>query len=58
MRVRPIVVIMLIRGLAKLGGKVTRVPITDQNGVVRYIVHQSGLFRFLAQQQPVHFGRH
>jgi hypothetical protein len=33
-----------------LGGKITRVPVLDANGVVLYIVHQSGLFRFLAEQ--------
>jgi hypothetical protein len=33
-----------------LGGKVTRIPVVDSNSVVLYIVHQSGLFRFLAEQ--------
>jgi hypothetical protein len=35
---------------AKLGGKITRVPIVDDKGIVMYIVHQSGLYRFLAEQ--------
>lgn len=35
---------------SKLGGKITRLPIVDSNGVVIYIVHQSGLFKFLAEQ--------
>jgi hypothetical protein len=33
-----------------LGGKVSRIPVVDSNGVILYIVHQSGLFRFLAEQ--------
>jgi hypothetical protein len=33
-----------------LGGKITRIPIVDSNGVVLYIVHQSGLFKFIAEQ--------
>jgi hypothetical protein len=32
----------------KLGGKITRMPILDSNGAILYIVHQSGLFKFLA----------
>lgn len=36
--------------LARLGGKITRIPIVDENGVVLYILHQSGLYRFLALQ--------
>jgi hypothetical protein len=35
---------------AKLGGKITRIPIVDSNGVVLYIVHQSVLYKFLAEQ--------
>jgi hypothetical protein len=35
---------------AKLGGRITRMPILDPNGVVQYIVHQSGLFKFLADK--------
>ena len=35
---------------ALFAGKVTRLPIVDANGVVLYIVHQSGLFKFLADQ--------
>ena len=33
-----------------LGGKITRIPIVDANNVILYIVHQSGLFKFLADQ--------
>ena len=36
--------------LSRLGGKITRLPITDEKGVVQFIVHQSGLHRFLAEQ--------
>ncbi len=36
--------------ISKTGGKITRIPIVDANGVVLYIVHQSGLFKFLAEQ--------
>jgi hypothetical protein len=36
--------------LALLGGKITRIPITDEKNVVRYILHQSGLYRFVAEQ--------
>ena len=35
---------------SRLGGKITRLPIVDSNGAVLYIVHQSGLFKFLADQ--------
>ena len=35
---------------SNLGGKITRIPIVDANGVVLYIVHQSGLFKFLAEK--------
>lgn len=35
---------------SKLGGKITRIPIVDSNGVILYIVHQSGLFKFLAEK--------
>jgi hypothetical protein len=35
---------------ARLGGKITRIPIVDSNGVVVYIVHQSGLFKFIGEQ--------
>jgi hypothetical protein len=35
---------------AKLGGRITRMPILDSSGVVQYIVHQSGLFKFLADK--------
>jgi hypothetical protein len=34
----------------KLGGKISRIPIVDPNGVILYIVHQSGLFKFLADK--------
>jgi len=34
----------------KLGDKITRIPIVDSNGVVLYIVHQSGLFKFIAEK--------
>jgi hypothetical protein len=34
----------------KLGGKITRLPIVDDKGVVKYILHQSGLFKFIADQ--------
>jgi hypothetical protein len=34
----------------KLGGKITRIPILDSNGAILYVVHQSGLFKFLAEQ--------
>ncbi|HEY6140905.1 MAG TPA: CBS domain-containing protein [Thermoanaerobaculia bacterium] len=36
--------------MKKLGGKITRVPIVDDRNVVQYIVHQSGLFKFIAAQ--------
>jgi hypothetical protein len=42
--------ILLTDVRAKLGGKITRLPILDSNGAVKYIVHQSGLFKFLAEQ--------
>jgi len=35
---------------AKLGGSITRVPIVNDTGVVQYIVHQSGLYKFIAEQ--------
>lgn len=35
---------------SKFGGKITRIPIVDANGVVLYIVHQSGLYKFLAEK--------
>ncbi len=35
---------------SRFGGKITRIPIVDSNGVVLYVVHQSGLFKFLAEQ--------
>jgi hypothetical protein len=35
---------------SKLGGKITRVPIVDSNNVILFIVHQSGLFKFLAER--------
>lgn len=35
---------------SKFGGKVSRIPIADANGVVLYIVHQSGLFKFIAEK--------
>ena len=34
----------------KYRGKVTRIPVVDSNGVVLYVVHQSGLFKYLAEQ--------
>lgn len=33
-----------------LGDRITRLPIVDSNGVVLYVVHQSGLFKFLAEK--------
>lgn len=35
---------------AKLGGRITRMPILAGSGAVKYIVHQSGLFKFIADQ--------
>lgn len=35
---------------SKLGDKITRIPVVDSNGVVLYIVHQSGLFKFIAEK--------
>ena len=35
---------------SKLGLGITRIPIADSNGVVLYIVHQSGLFKFIADK--------
>ena len=35
---------------AKLGGKITRLPILTETGAVKYIIHQSGLFKFIADQ--------
>jgi hypothetical protein len=34
----------------KLGGRITRMPIVDERGVVQYILHQSGLFKFMADK--------
>ena len=34
----------------KLGDKITRIPVVDSNGIVLYIVHQSGLFKFIAER--------
>jgi len=34
----------------KLGDKITRIPVVDSDGVVLYIVHQSGLFKFIAEK--------
>jgi hypothetical protein len=34
----------------KLGGKITRIPVVDSKGVVLYIIHQSGLFKFIAEK--------
>jgi hypothetical protein len=34
----------------KLGDKITRIPVVDSNNVVLYIVHQSGLFKFIAEK--------
>jgi hypothetical protein len=34
----------------KLGDKITRIPVVDANAVVLYIVHQSGLFKFIAEK--------
>jgi len=33
-----------------LGPNITRIPIVDSNGVVQYIVHQSGLFKFITDK--------
>ncbi|MET0388684.1 MAG: CBS domain-containing protein, partial [Polyangiales bacterium] len=35
---------------AKLKGRVTRLPIVNEKGAVRYIVHQSSLFKLLAER--------
>jgi len=35
---------------SRISGKITRLPIVDSNGAVLYIVHQSGLFKFVAEQ--------
>jgi hypothetical protein len=35
---------------SRLGGKITRIPIVDANGIVQYILHQSGLFKFIADK--------
>jgi hypothetical protein len=35
---------------AKFSDRITRLPIIDANGVIQYIVHQSGLFKFVAEQ--------
>lgn len=42
--------ILLKELFQKLWGKITRIPVLDANGVVMYILHQSGLYRFLATQ--------
>ena len=34
----------------KLTAKITRIPVVDANGAVQYIVHQSGLFKFIADK--------
>ena len=34
----------------QLGGKITRLPILTDAGAVKYIIHQSGLFKFIADQ--------
>jgi hypothetical protein len=36
--------------LGKLGPGVTRIPVVDSTGVVQYIVHQSGLYKFVADK--------
>jgi hypothetical protein len=33
---------------AKLSGRVSRIPVWDQNKVVRYVIHESMIYRFLA----------
>jgi hypothetical protein len=35
---------------SRISGKIIRLPIVDSNGAVLYIVHQSGLFKFVAEQ--------
>jgi hypothetical protein len=35
---------------SRFGGRITRVPIVDSNNVIVFIVHQSGLFKFLAEK--------
>lgn len=35
---------------SKLSANITRIPVLDTNGVVKYIVHQSGLFKFIADK--------
>jgi hypothetical protein len=42
--------VLLTEVTKKLGGKITRVPIVDDKSVLQYIVHQSGLFKFIASQ--------
>src|SRR5438105_1698945 len=36
--------------MPKFGGNITRLPILDDKGVVQYIVHQSGVSKFIADQ--------
>lgn len=42
--------ILLKELFAGFGGKITRMPILDSTGAVLFIVHQSGLFKFLAKK--------
>jgi hypothetical protein len=35
---------------SKLGGKITRMPIVDDQGVARFILHQSSLFKYVADR--------
>jgi len=37
---------------AKLSGKVSRIPVWDQNKVVRYVIHESMIYKFLAERPP------
>lgn len=37
-----------VRG--KLSSKVSRIPVWDQNKVVRYVIHESMIYKFLAEQ--------
>jgi hypothetical protein len=42
---------LLLKDLrSQLGGKITRLPIVDDKGAVKYILHQSGLYKFIADQ--------
>jgi len=42
--------VLLTELMKKLGGKITRIPILDDKNVAQYIVHQSGLYKFIASK--------